>query len=136
MNTPEIEQDLSGLKSSESNANVKDEISTVEDLDTTGLKQAERDEKGRLLPGNTANPNGRPKGKFSLKTRIIQKLEENPEQLEDVIKFLIENERALLFQMIDGRPSQGIGQADDLEKLNVGVVILPSKNENTVETTT
>lgn len=25
-----------------------------------------RDEKGRLLPGQTANPNGRPKGKSSV----------------------------------------------------------------------
>jgi hypothetical protein len=73
---------------------------------TSEKQEPERDRNGRLLPGNTANPNGRPKGKFSLKTMIIRKLEENPDTLEDVIDHLINNERALLFQMIDGRPSQ------------------------------
>jgi hypothetical protein len=66
-----------------------------------------RDEHGRLLPNQPSlNPLGRPKGSFSIKTRIVQRLQENPQELKDVIDYLITKERALLFQMIDGRPHQ------------------------------
>lgn len=43
---------------------------------TTSENKPERDENGRLLPGNTANPNGRPKGSFSLVEMIKKKLQE------------------------------------------------------------
>lgn len=35
----------------------------MEELDKQVENKVERDEKGRLLPGSTANPHGRPKGK-------------------------------------------------------------------------
>ena len=70
-----------------------------------------RDDKGRLLPGqDSLNPEGRPKGSFSLKTRVIKYLEDNPENLQEVVQSLAKDEeyRALLFQMIDGRPQQDV----------------------------
>lgn len=59
---------------------------------------------GKFIPGNPGG--GRPKGTFSLKTKIIQQLESNPDQLQEVLDHIIKEERALLFQMIDGRPKQ------------------------------
>jgi len=56
--------------------------------------------------GQSGNPQGRPKGKFSIKTRIIQRLEDNPEQVEEMIDYLIKNQPALVWQMIDGKPPQ------------------------------
>ena len=61
---------------------------------------------GKFIPGNPGG--GRPKGTFSLKTRIIKQLQEHPEQLQEIVDYLIKEERALLFQMIDGRPPQDI----------------------------
>lgn len=50
-------------------------------LDTTSQNRnlPERDESGRLLPGSTANPHGRPKGTFSLVEMIKKRLQEIPE---------------------------------------------------------
>lgn len=56
--------------------------------------------------GESGNPNGRPKGTFSIKTRIIERLESNPEELEKMVQVLISDYPALVLQMIDGRPSQ------------------------------
>ena len=64
-----------------------------------------RDDKGRWVEGNPPGP-GRTPGSFSIKTKIIKRLEENPDELKAIIEYLMEHERALLFQMIDGRPPQ------------------------------
>jgi len=42
----------------------------------TRSNKPKRDDKGRLLPGHTANPNGRPKGSVSVVSAIKRKLEE------------------------------------------------------------
>lgn len=70
-------------------------------------EKRERDEKGRYLEGHESH-GGRPKGSFSIKTRIIQRLKENPEEFEELVENIIKNQQALLFQMIDGRPSQDL----------------------------
>jgi hypothetical protein len=56
--------------------------------------------------GQSGNPQGRPKGRFSIKTRIIQRLENSPELLDKMIDYLINNQQSLILQMIDGRPTQ------------------------------
>jgi len=56
---------------------------------------------------------GRPKGTFSLKTLIIKRLEENPDQREKIIDDLIEKEQGLLLQMIDGKPKQSVDMKSD-----------------------
>lgn len=83
----------------------KDSGKVVNTRDTERL----RDDMGRLLPGQPPmNPDGRPKGTFSLKTLIINKLKEQPELREKLIADLLEKEQGLLIQMIDGRPKQDV----------------------------
>lgn len=59
-------------------------------------------------PGVSGNPAGRPKGSFSIKSRIISYLEDHPEELGELIKYYTKEKkmRDLLWRMIDGNPSQ------------------------------
>lgn len=50
----------------------------TERLEKTGQNKPMRNEKGQLLPGQTANPNGRPKGSVSIIDKLRQKLQEVP----------------------------------------------------------
>ncbi len=106
----------------------------MEDPLKTREKQVVRNEKGQIIEG-TANPNGRPKGTFSLKTLIVKKLEEQPELREKIIAELFEKEQALIFQMIDGKPRQNLGLDGGEDGLPLGVVILPKKDDSTLGTT-
>lgn len=60
--------------------------------------------------GQSGNPLGRPKGSFSFKSMIIQRLEESPELAEEICSYYIHDKRMreLLWKMIDGAP-QGSG---------------------------
>lgn len=78
-----------------------------------------RGEKGQFLPGTAAGP-GRPKGK-TIKERVREYLEEHPDDMAAFVDHFVKENRDLAWQMLEGRPSQGIGQADDLAPL-----ILPS----------
>ncbi len=78
--------------------------------------------------GQSGNPLGRPKGSFSIKSRIIQKLEENPKKLDEMVNFLIKNHPALLLQMIDGRPSQN-NNLEDKESLTINIVNYSNTNQ-------
>lgn len=62
----------------------------------------------QFKPGQSGNPSGRPKGSFSLKTKVVKYLEENPEELGEIVKSLATDpkHRELLFKMIDGTPKQ------------------------------
>lgn len=65
-----------------------------------------RDEKGRLLPGNTANPKGRPKGKtlkdFAREFYMNKTEEEKIEYIETVEKA----KPGFSWQMAEGNPKQ------------------------------
>ena len=65
-----------------------------------------RNEKGQLLPGNTANPNGRPK-----KKRVEDYYTE--EEMEDLINKLKTSDRPEIWykmaEMLFGKPRQNIG---------------------------
>lgn len=87
--------------------------------DLTGGNKPERDERGRLLPGNTANPAGRPKGSISITSAIKRKLEECPEgNKKTYLELLVERvmKKAIidqdvpmlrtLWQYVDGMPTQ------------------------------
>jgi hypothetical protein len=79
------------------------ETNKPDELDKQELSKPLRDEKGRLLPGNTANPSGRPKGK-TLKEWLRDKLAEmNEEERKDYLKTI---PKELQWQMAEGRPSQ------------------------------
>src|SRR3990167_9670217 len=62
-----------------------------------------RDELGRLLPGHTANPNGRPKGKtlkeFAREFLLNKTDEEKKEWLKDLSKDMV-------WRMAEGNPHQ------------------------------
>jgi hypothetical protein len=84
-----------------------------------------RDEKGRLLPGQTANPSGRPKG-VSITKMMMEALEKTPEgskitYAEAILKKLLtkaiaEGNTTVLLEIwdkIDGRSKQTLGFEDD-----------------------
>jgi len=64
----------------------------------------------QFKPGQSGNPKGRPKGAFSLKSRVVNYLEDNPKDMEAVVESLAKDPkyRSLLFTMVDGRPSQQV----------------------------
>lgn len=76
---------------------------SIENLEKQEKNKPERDERGRLLPGNTANPNGRPKGK-TLKEWAREKLMNmTDEEKEEFIKQLPKD---IVWKMAEGMPSQ------------------------------
>ena len=86
---------------------------SLEQVDLTTEKQLGGATGKGFMPGQSGNPNGRPKGTFSLKNLIIKRLEENPDQREKIINDLIEKEQGLLLQMIDGKPKQSVDMKSD-----------------------
>lgn len=59
-------------------------------------------------PGQSGNPKGRPKGRFSITNQIIQRLKENPKEAKEIIDWLIAERKDLIWQMIDPRPPQDL----------------------------
>jgi len=95
------------------------------ELDNTS-KKPERDEKGRLLPGQESlNPKGKPKGTLSFTTEIKKFLMENPEDFKEICRYYIKDKRMrdLLWKMIDGQPKQAIehGLDDTIEEVNINI---------------
>ena len=78
----------------------------------------QRNEKGQLLPGNTANPLGRPKGK-TIKERVKDWLEEHPEDMEAFVNHFVKENKELAWQMLEGRPSQDLTSAG--EKIQIPI---------------
>ena len=60
---------------------------------------------GTFGPGNLANPNGRPKGK-TIKERVLEWLEDNPDDMASFVEHFVKKNRDLAWQMIEGRPKQ------------------------------
>ncbi len=86
------------------------------------MKKSDRTAPKQINPylfkkGVSGNPAGRPKGSISIKDKVRQYLENNPKDVEDIVKHFVKDNRELMWQMLEGRPSQGIGQAEDLEAL-------------------
>lgn len=60
---------------------------------------------GRPFPkGVSGNPAGRPKRSFSIKDAIRQTLEANPDKLKEVVQYFIDENRELMWQMLEGSP--------------------------------
>jgi len=107
----------------------------IEEQDKTSEKQVvTRDEHGRLLPGNTANLNGRPKGTYSLTTIIKKLLQEEKVTLKDgkeitagealtkkvLQSALLGDSKAvkLIWNYIDGLPPQSLDITSGGEQIN------------------
>lgn len=86
-----------------------------EKLDKQATNKPLRNEKGQLLPGQTANPNGRPKGK-TLKEYVREKLAEMlPEDREEFLKTI---PKETIWKMAEGNPTNDVqvGATDDLKE--------------------
>lgn len=81
-----------------------------------------RNPDGTFGPGNNANPLGRPKGSISIKDKVRQYLENNPNEVEAIVEHFVKNNRELMWQMLEGRPQQDVvsdGKALPTPLLNV-----------------
>lgn len=76
----------------------------MEELDKQEENKPLRDEKGRLLPGNTANPNGRPKGK-SLKEYMAEKFRNMSDEEKELWIKEHHLEGQVLWKMAEGNPA-------------------------------
>jgi hypothetical protein len=83
-----------------------------------------RNEKGQFVPGISGNPAGKPKGATSITAAIRKFLEDNPEQFQELFMDYIQDKkhRELLWQMLDGRPSQNTDITSDGEALKTVLV--------------
>jgi hypothetical protein len=90
-------------------------IENNELLDKQEKSKPARDKLGRLLPGNSGNLNGRPKG-ISITGRIREIFENEPEKFEGVVKDYMKNpkHRDLMWRMIDGNPRQPIEHSGEI----------------------
>jgi hypothetical protein len=102
----------------------------MSDLEKQAENKPKRDEKGRLLPGGTANPNGRPKGK-TIKELVREHLETHPDDMKEFVKHFIKRNRELAWQMLEGRPQQDVTSGG--EKLPTPLLAninVPNNNSN------
>ena len=97
---------------------MEEEITKSDNTEKKQIPNRIPDEKGRMIfpPGVSGNPAGRPKGSISIKAAIKKRLEENPEELKEIVEHFVKKNRELMWQMIEGRPSQQVdlGNVDEL----------------------
>lgn len=79
---------------------------TMNQNNTTQKAKITRSNAPYIVKGEVLNPDGRPKGSYSLKRKIIELLKERPDLEERLIEDLLSREQGLIIQMIDGRPKQ------------------------------
>lgn len=106
----------------------------------TSDNKPERDEKGRLLPGNTANLNGRPK--FSLVGILKDILKEVPEGekatvaevlMREAVKKSLKGDTFMLRDIInrvDGMPKQTMGFDVDDVITELNITIKPRRDDS------
>ena len=95
----------------------------MEELVKQEEKKPERDERGRLLPGNTANPKGRPKGK-TLKEYQAEQFRNMSD--EDKEKFLKDIAKEIRWKMSEGNPQNATEHSGSL---NISQVLDGLENE-------
>ena len=68
----------------------------------------------------TGNKNGRPKDSISIKDRIRQRLQENPDEFENLVEFYLKDKkmRDLLWKMLEGLPKQSV---DNTGEININL---------------
>ena len=81
-------------------------------------------------PGESGNLKGRPIGRFSLTNRMIKRLEENPEETEAILDWLIANRKDLVWNKIDPNPPTDLNIGGQQENpIRVIVIEKPEDNE-------
>jgi hypothetical protein len=75
-----------------------------------------RDAKGRILPGFTGNPNGRPKGS-TLKEYQAQKFREMSDEEKEI--WLEEIDKAVRWRMAEGNPKEAVEHSGHIEDQRV-----------------
>jgi hypothetical protein len=99
----------------------------MEELDKQVNNKPQRDENGRLLPGNTANPNGRPKGKTLKEWQAEQfRMMTDEEKQKWVTEQKVSGE--IRWKMAEGMPRQDLEHSG---KLTIAEVIKGLKDEGT-----
>ena len=89
------------------------------------IKSGEKTDKdpitGKFLPNNNANPEGRPKGKLSIRQQILNRLEDNPEELKEIVEYFIKDNRELMWQMLEGKPKQDMELGGELTQKIISI---------------
>jgi len=95
-----------------------DKVVAVGNAELPEEKQVEnknRDEHGRLLPGHTANPNGRPKKGYSITETFREMFEKDPKKKAELASTIFAKAMQgdiaamkLLWNYMDGMPMQGV----------------------------
>lgn len=98
----------------------------MEEPDNQAINKPLRDEKGRLLPGNTANPNGRPKGQTLKEYQAEQFRQMSPEEKAEWLKDVAKPEK---WRMAEGNPKQDTEHSGAIEVLPItGMKVIKDGN--------
>ena len=94
-----------------------------------------RDEKGRLLPGQTANPNGRPKGSMNKWTILSREMltERGPEIVQVIIDRALKGDVHCLKMCIDRIVPQTKAVEINHKKDDGGIIINVGTSEQIIE---
>jgi hypothetical protein len=104
--------------------------------DKTTKKQLPKElEEHKWKPGESGNPNGRPKG-ISIKDRVRIWLEEHPDDMQSFVQHFVKENRDLAWQMMEGRPSQSTDLTSGGEKIEFNVNMTEAGNDNKPNTET
>jgi len=69
----------------------------------------EKQRKPQLFkPGQSGNLAGRPKGSFSLTSKMIKRLEENPEETEKILDWFLAKRKDMIWNKIDPNPATNV----------------------------
>jgi hypothetical protein len=74
--------------------------------DKTGEEQVKKVKAKPFEKGVSGNPKGRPKGSISIKDKVRQYLEKNPDEVEEIVKHFVKKNRELMWQMLEGSPAR------------------------------
>lgn len=101
-------------------------------LNRHDILEKEKNRASHLQPwqfkkGQSGNPKGRVPGK-SLKERAKAMLNAMTEEEEQA--FLEGIDKRIIWEMAEGKASQGIGQAEDLDKLTINIVEYADNNDS------